>query len=386
MLTDMSRADTTASSPRMPAPRRRPTTPAAGTWREGRILLVDDDDALRDSLRRFFELRGYDIVTVPSGEDALSTLQRATMDASARAAFTVMLCDIRMPGMDGLELLPNALVAQPDLAVIMLTATNDASTATQAITHGATDYVTKPVELDALEHAVDRAHRKRRLLMHQRQVDELIREEAAARARELERGQRALRTLTVNIAEALVNAMEAKDPYMRGRSHRVSALAASVAHQMGLSESTIDAVRLAAGLMEIGRIGIREEVLNKPGKLTPEEYAHVQAHVAIGMEILAPLRHLGVVLDYIHDHHEHYDGSGYPRRLAGEAISLGGRILAAVDAFDAVTTGRAHQQAVSPDVAIAHLRKHVGTMLDPLVFEALRAVVTEHRTPTLLVS
>src|SRR6185437_14030732 len=118
----------------------------------------------------------------------------------------------------------------------------------------------------------------------------------------------------------------------------------------------------------------------KPVKLTPEEYAHVREHVRVSMEILAPLKHLGVVLDYIHDHHEHYDGTGYPRGLAGEAISLGGRVLCAADAFDAVTGGRAHRRALPQDKAITYLGQHVNSLLDPFVYEALRAAVTCGKT------
>lgn len=341
-----------------------------------RVLIVDDEEAICKALGRFLTLRGYDVATAESAPAALDLL--------ARQQFTIMLCDIRMPGMTGLELVPHALQVEPNLAIVMLTAVNDASTATEALAHGAMDYLTKPLELDTLDHALDKVRRKRELNLHRQRVDQLIRDEVASRTAELEREQQALRTLTVTVTETLINAMEAKDPFVRGRSHRVGALAASIANEMGLSTDTIEAIRLAGRLMEVGRIGIREEVINKPGKLTPEEYAHVRDHVRIGMEILAPLKHLGIVLDYIHDHHEHYDGSGYPRGLAGEAISLGGRILCAADAFDAITAGRAHQQPMAPSQALVYLQQHVGTLLDPYVYEALRAVVGRRKSLTFI--
>lgn len=340
--------------------------------RATRVLIVDDEDAICHALGRFLTLRGFQVETANSAAAALDQLGRNT--------FTIMLCDIRMPGMSGLELVPHALQANPDLAIMMLTAVSDASTATDALSHGAMDYLTKPIDLPALEHAIEKVRRKRELMLHQRQVDRLVRDEVASRTAELEREQHALRTLTVTVTETLINAMEAKDRYLRGRSHRVGELAASIADEMGLSEDTIEAVRLAGRLMDIGRIGIREEVLNKPDKLTADEYAHVRGHVRVSMEILAPLKHLGVVLDYIHDHHEHYDGTGYPRGLAGEAISLGGRVLCAADAFDAVTGGRAHQRALPQDKAITYLAQHVNSLLDPFVYEALRAVVTSGKT------
>ncbi|HEX6535289.1 MAG TPA: HD domain-containing phosphohydrolase [Gemmatimonadaceae bacterium] len=354
-------------------------SPPSGTADErgsARVLVVDDDRAIGAALDRFLRLRGYEVDTAGNGDSALELLHRNR--------YAVMICDVRMPGMSGLDLLPDARATDPDLAVIMLTAVNDAPTATTAISRGAMDYLTKPVELGTLEHAVQRVRRRRDLMIHQRQVDHLIREEVEARTAELEREKATLRDLTVRIVETLINAMEAKDPYMRGRSHRVSELSATVADELGLGVDTVEAVRLAARLIDVGRIGIRESVLNKPGPLTSEEYAHVKEHVRIGLDILTPLQHLGPVLDYVLDHHERFDGSGYPRGLAGEAISIGGRIIAAADAFDAITTGRAHQDAVSPDQAITYLREHAGTLLDPRVYDALRVVVARHKSLTFI--
>lgn len=363
---------TDASSP-SPSPSPSPSARSSGG---ARVLVVDDDRAISLALHRFLRLRGYDVDTAGSGDSALDLLRRNR--------YVVMVCDVRMPGRSGLELLPDARAMDPDLAVIMLTAVNDAPTATTAISRGAMDYLTKPVELGTLESAVERARRRRDLVIQQRHVDHLIREEVETRTAELEREKATLRDLTVRIVETLINAMEAKDPYMRGRSHRVSELAATVADVLGLSVDLVEAVRLAARLIDVGRIGIREAVLTKPGRLTPEEYAHVKEHVRIGRDILAPLEHLGPVLDFVLDHHERFDGTGYPRGLAGDAISLGGRIIAAADAFDAITTGRAHQEPVPPAEAITYLRQHAGTLLDPRVYEALCVVVARGKSLTFI--
>ena len=163
----------------------------------------------------------------------------------------------------------------------------------------------------------------------------------AERAATLEQEQAALRDATVRMAKSLAVAMEAKDPHLHGHSHRVAALGAAIAEELGLDAETVEAVRLAGRLHDVGKIGIREAVLNKPGTLTADEYAHVQQHVAIGVEILSPFTHLGEVLTYVHHRHEHWDGSGYPQGLRGSAISVGGRILTAADTFDALTSARA---------------------------------------------
>ena len=207
-----------------------------------------------------------------------------------------------------------------------------------------------------------------------------LREELALRTKELERERASLHGLTIDLAETLINAMEAKDVYLRGHSRRVAEQAASVAEEMGLDADQVENVRLAGRLHDIGKIGIREDVLNKPSVLTAEEYAHVKEHVRIGMEILAPLRHIPEALEFIHDHHERFDGSGYPRGRTGDEITIGGRILAACDAFDAMTSRRAYRDALDEQATIGRLEAEVGHALDPVVFAALRRVVVRRKT------
>jgi putative nucleotidyltransferase with HDIG domain len=175
--------------------------------------------------------------------------------------------------------------------------------------------------------------------------------------------------------EALVNALEAKDPYSRGHSARVADLSAIVAAEAGCNDEQIEAVRTGGRLHDIGKIGIREEILNKQGPLTEEEYEHVKQHVTVGSQILAPLVHLGEVISFVRSHHERWDGTGYPDRLAGEAIPLGARIVGAVEIYDALTTSRPYQEKMPPEVAVERMRDLVGTMLDPGVHRALEAVV-----------
>jgi putative nucleotidyltransferase with HDIG domain len=186
--------------------------------------------------------------------------------------------------------------------------------------------------------------------------------------------------ISTGIAETLINAMEAKNPFLRGHSQRVAELAASLAEAMGLAADAVEHVRLAGRLHDIGKIGIREAVLDKPGKLEPAEYAHVQDHVRIGLEILAPMTHLGPVLDYIADHHERVDGAGYPRGIAGDAISIGGRILAAADTFDALTSRRSYRDSCSEEETLTFMSGLVGTSLFRDVFDALRRVVEQRQS------
>jgi putative nucleotidyltransferase with HDIG domain len=337
-----------------------------------RVLLVDDEPDVIRAHERILGRLGLEVVATTSPAAALSLLSATRFD--------LLIADVRMPEISGLDLAREASLMDPELAIIMLSGVNDAATATQALRNGAMDYLTKPITPDILETTVRSSLRRRALLREQRRVERLVREEVSLRTAELEREKLSLREMTVNVAESLITAMEAKDVYLRGHSHRVAALAAAMAEDLGLDADQVETIRLAGRLHDVGKIGIQESVLNKPGGLTPDEYAHVKQHVQIGMQILAPLTHLGAVLTYVHHHHEHWDGSGYPQGIAGDAISLGGRILTAADAYDALTSARAYRAPHSRDDALAMLVRSSGKLLDPEVLAALEHVVLHRQS------
>lgn len=341
-----------------------------------RILVVDDEEAIRTSLARFLRGRGFDVTTADSATQALAAFEQES--------FVAALFDVRMPGMTGLELVPVALEKDSDIAVLMLTAVNDAPTATEALGLGAMDYLMKPVELNDLAAAIERALHKRALSIEQRRVERLIREEVSAQTLELRKDRELLHSMVLGVVQALVTAQEAKDPYLRGHSDRLADLAASIASTLGLSDDVVEHIRVAGKVMDVGKIGIRESVLNKPGALTTEEFEHVKSHVTMGVQILSTIRPIERLIPYVANHHEHFDGSGYPHGLAGEAISLGGRILAAADTYDALTSQRAWREPMSPPDAIAFLEERSGSLLDPKVFAALRTVVTRRKTLSFL--
>jgi putative two-component system response regulator len=332
-----------------------------------RLLVVDDDRTVCLALARHLRRAGYAVDEAYSGREALDRLR------SAR--YGLLLCDVRMPGFSGLDVIPEALGIDEDVAVIMLSGEPDAPTATAALRAGALHFLTKPLDMEEFFAAVRESLEQAGMRAERRRIERLIREEVASRTAELEQEKAALRTMTVGVAEALINAMEAKDTYLSGHSQRVADLAAAIADVLGLEPEVVEAVRLAGRLHDVGKIGIQESVLNKPGKLTPEEFAHVREHVRIGMNILGPLEHLGDVLTWVHHHHEHWDGGGYPQRLRGTEISLGGRILTAADTYDALTSARAYREPLTQDAALALLVNQKGKLLDPAVLEALLVVV-----------
>jgi response regulator RpfG family c-di-GMP phosphodiesterase len=334
-----------------------------------RILIVDDEETIRLALRKFLRSRGYEVEIAGSGDQALQLL--------GKDSFALMLCDVRMPGMSGVQIVPLAREKDQDLAIIMLTAVNDAATATEVLSSGASDYLMKPVELADLQQAVDRALQKRLELIEMRRLDMLIREEVALRTAELEQEKESLRLMSVSIAETLINAMEAKDVYLRGHSQRVAELAGQIAEEMDLGGTMCEDLKVAGRLHDVGKIGIREAILNKPERLTSEEFEHVKQHVQIGLDILAPLFHLKAPLNYVEHHHERWDGAGYPRGLSAESIPLGARILCAADTFDALTSKRAYREPMTPMAALEHLKVDIGKQFDPSVYDALLRVITK---------
>ena len=339
---------------------------------EASILVVDDEDAIRNALARFLVKRGYQVRTAKTGEEALEQLK----DGAA----SLMLLDVRMPGMSGMDVVPEALNLNPDLAIVMLSGVTDATSAAICMQRGAMDYLTKPIELTDLAGAIQRALRRRDTLLQERHISSWLKEELEHRARELERERRKLEQLSIATLEALINALEAKDRYLNGHSARVAAFAATVAQQLGLSDDEIEHVRMAGRLHDLGKIGVREGVLNKEGPLTPEEYEHVKEHVVVGSQILAPLTHLGPIVAFVRGHHEHFDGSGYPDRLSGEEIPLGARIICAAEIYDALTTARPYQPTMTPEQAVERMRRLAGSVVDPQVLEAIAAAVTKRQT------
>lgn len=337
------------------------------TERPPRVLVVDDDEDLRRLIVRFLSARGYEMVEAGSGAEALVAL------AQARPA--LVLLDLNLPGMNGLDFIPEALELDPNVGIVMLTGAADAATATRCLREGAMDFVAKPFELADLDVIVRRSLEQRAAAVEDRAVFRWLKQEVARRTRELEDGRQRQESLTVSAFEALVLALEVKSPYFAGHATRVADLAATIATHLDLVDSEVETVRLAARLCDLGMIGIRDEVLNKQGPLTPDESAHVREHPAIGARILAPLAHLGPVPAIVRSHHERWDGNGYPDGLSGTDIPLTARIIHVAEVFDALTTARPYQRPQSPEDALVQIVLLAGKAFDPAVVEGVIAAV-----------
>ena len=336
------------------------------------VLVVDDEEPIRNALRKYLKQQQFEVHTAGSGDEALQQLRLHKV--------ALMLSDIRMPGTSGVDLVPQALEIEPDLAILMLTAVNDATSAALCMQRGAMDYLTKPIELADLGRAVQRALKRREMQLESRHLNQWLKEEVTTRTAELQRERNRLERVSTATLEALINALEAKDPYLRGHSARVADLSANIAAEIGLAGEDVDRIRMAGRLHDLGKIGTREAVVNKEGPLTADEFEHVKQHVIIGAQILAPLVHLGDVVEMVRSHHERWDGSGYPAGLRGEEIPLGGRIIAAAEVFDALTTARPYQEKMTPEQAVERIEDLSGTVLDPRVLTGLRGIVERRQT------
>jgi putative two-component system response regulator len=317
-----------------------------------RCVVADDEPSLRHVLVRVMKGEGFVCEEAGTGVEALAHLQRAPA--------ALVLTDLRMPEMDGMELLTAVRERHPDVGVILITAVADIEVALQALTAGAMDYLTKPFHLEEVRARVSQAMEKRRLIIENRSYQAGLEERVSVQARRIEE-------LFLGGVQALVHALEVKDPYTRGHSIRVSRYSTAIAKKIGLDPDILRQIEIGGHVHDIGKIGVREEILNKDGALTDAEYAHVMTHPVVGWQILSPLlSDSPCALNVVRSHHERLDGKGVPDGLRGEAIPVEARLCAVADAFDAMTSGRAYRHVrMTPEDALAELQRHRGTQFDP---------------------
>jgi len=321
-----------------------------------RCLVVDDEPRLRQALVRLMRGDGFTCLEAGSGVEALALLEKDQV--------ALVLSDMRMPKMDGQELLRNLRLRFPDVAVVMITAVAEVEVAVACLSLGAMDYITKPFVFEEVRARVAQALEKRRLLADNRDYQERLEVRVKAQAERLE-------TLFLASIQSLADALELKDPYTRGHSVRVSQYGVAIARAMNLSTALVAQIELGGHLHDVGKIGVREEVLRKAGPLTNEEYEHIMTHPVLGWQILQPL--LGenpVALNIVRSHHERIDGKGVPDKFSGDGIPLEARIIAVADAFDAMMSKRPYRNGLTFTEAMAELRRVAGTQFDARVVDA----------------
>jgi len=322
---------------------------------------VDDEEKICNILARRLTGEGYLCVTANNGREALSHFYKDT--------FSLIISDIKMPEMDGVELLKKVKGMNPNMMVIMVTAYPEIDMAVEAMRLGAYDFIIKPADLDLVVLSVKKALEKKRLEeeieTYHRNLERLV-EERTAR---LQQAYRTLKKAHLDSVKVLAEAIDAKDPYTRGHSERVRRMSLGIANHLGFAEEKLEVLEYGALLHDIGKIGIKDEVLQKPGALSTEEYQYIQEHPLIGAKIVEGIDFFKDKIPMIRHHHEHFDGSGYPDGLIGEDIPLEARIITIPDAFDAMTSPRPHRKALPLQDVLIELEKGKGRQFDPKILE-----------------
>ncbi len=314
-------------------------------------LVVDDEPRLRRVLVQLFESEGFHVREAGTGVEALEAMERDPAP--------LVISDLRMPGMDGVHLLRHLTQRWPDTAVMMVSAVSDVDTAVKCLHIGALDYVSKPFNLEEVrarvEKALQRRQEKLQLKTYQQGLESQVRVQARRIEEQFNGG-----------VEALAQALEEKDAYLRGHSQRVALYAVEIARQLTLDPEAMATIRLGGHLHDIGKIGVREEVLHKADRLTLDEYHHIMEHTRIGARILEPLmRDRPLVIAIVRSHHERVDGKGLPDGVKAATLPLPVRIVSVADSFDAMTSKRPYRDALPVSRAMEELHGERGIQWDP---------------------
>src|SRR2546425_7270901 len=343
-----------------------------------RILIVDDEAPIRALLGEHLQQVGYQITLAANGATALEIL--------GAGEFDLMLTDVRMPGMTGLELLAEVVRKHPGVGVLMLTACEDLTLAVNAMRIGALDYILKPFRLSEITLSVEEALNRRRNQLEQTQRMQLLEETVNERTVELRRMLDRLHDASEITLEALVAALDAREHETQAHSKRVSEYKLYLAREMSVDASQLDVIRRGAMLHDIGKIGISDAILLKPSKLTAEEWVDMQKHPQIGYWILDGIEALKPASEVVLSHHERHDGAGYPRKLKKDEIPLGARIFSVTDCLDVMTSDRPYRKALTYEEARREIAQFSGTQFDPAVVKYFLQVPlrvwTEIRTST----
>ena len=334
------------------------------------ILVVDDEEAIREVVSTMLESKGYHCTAVSNGRAAQDFVKRATPD--------LVLSDMIMPEMDGIKLLEWLRQYDPEIPVIMVTAIHDISTALEAIRRGAYDYILKPFEKDQLYLGVNRALQHRRLVAENRNYQRDLERQVEERTARLTIALAQLEQSYDDTLEALGSALDLKDAETEGHCQRVTAFTISIAKAMPVPNAYLPVLARAAFLHDIGKMGIPDKILLKPGPLTDDEKVIMRKHCQIGYDMLIRIPFLRDAAEIVLAHQEFFDGTGYPRGLKSEEIPLGARIFAIADSMDAMLSDRPYRKALPMSHAREEIQRCAGTQFDPRVVEVFLSVPEQH--------
>ncbi len=321
-----------------------------------RILIVDDEEPIRSMLGELLTGHGNECTLAGDAAEAREALKKQD--------FALILSDVKMPGESGIDLIRHVQKEYPDTAVIMATAVDKPETAATALATGAYGYMIKPFKTNEVIINVVNALYRRELEIqnrfHRENLENLVKKRTEALIKTLQDFRGALD----GIVQAMGLTVELKDPYTAGHQKRVAGIATAIAGEIGLSESRVEGVRMAGLIHDIGKIAVPSDILNKPGRITNNEYEIIKSHSQVGYDILKNIAFPWPISQIVHQHHERMDGSGYPQGLAGEDILLEARILAVTDVVEAMASHRPYRPALGVERALDEIGSNGGVLYD----------------------
>lgn len=338
------------------------------------ILYVEDELKLREKATAFLNKIFPNVETAANGAEALDKYKDHTYD--------IVITDILMPKMNGIELIENIKSLNPKQEIIVLSADTDSEILSTCIQLGVTGYLIKPIDfnqvLTVLDISIEKLSAFRENEQYKTQLESMVNE----RTEKVLQLQEQMVSNYDNAIHSLVKMIEGRDTYTGGHSERVAQYSRMIADAMGCEKEESDLIYQAGILHDVGKITTPDAILLKPGALNDHEYALIKNHVSAGYEILSGVPMYENLVDIIYAHHEHYDGSGYPRFLKGEDIPFGARIMSIADAFDAMTTGRVYKSKKTVAEALIELKKLSGIWYDPRIvdtaIEVLQSITIEN--------
>jgi putative nucleotidyltransferase with HDIG domain len=330
-----------------------------------RILIVDDEREITEILSDLLST-SYDCVTCGSAEEALEFLRRFK--------FTLVISDITMPGMSGLDMIPHVKELSQNTVVVMISGMQTVESAIGALRLGAFDYLMKPFDLRQVEAVVERALQHHELVAAKQRYENHLEELVEQRTAELDRALDSLEDAYRSTLRALTAALETRDSETHGHSERVVTYSLRLGREYGLTSAKMKSLEFGALLHDIGKIGVPGSILRKPAKLTDEEWVQMREHPMHGQQILRGIEFLEGAARVVAQHHEKWDGSGYPFGIRSEDIDVCARIFAVADAFDAMTSDRVYRRGKSYEAASQELDDWAGKQFDPSVIAAFHRV------------
>jgi response regulator RpfG family c-di-GMP phosphodiesterase len=332
------------------------------------VLIIDDEEPIRRLLAMYLS-EEYTCLTAASADEATELL--------TSGPFNLVITDIAMPGTSGIELTQYIRRAYPDTVVIMVSGMSDINYAIDAMRHGAFDYLTKPFDLSQVMMAVDRALRYQALISQKRFYEQSLEEAVRLKTVELRSLNSDLNQMLEALYQnyratlrALAGALEARDVETAGHSDRVVAYSLRLGRELGLAHKDLIALEQGALLHDIGKIGVRDSILLKRGSLNESEWDEMREHINHGLRIINGIDFLRGAAPVVGEHHEKYDGSGYPLGLRAEMIHINARIFSVADAFDAITSDRPYRRSASYATAREEIAANSRKHFDPLVVNA----------------